>query len=258
MKKEKPGLSISIVTYNEEDNIERCLKSIADIAAEIIVVDANSTDRTINIARSYGAKVFIEDWKGFIVQKNSALSKCTKEWILCLDADEEVTKELKSSIRIAIKDNTRDGYFINRRTFYLGRLLKHTWQPEYILRLVRKQSNPRWGGYEPHASLHVIGSTDKMKGDLLHYSYNSIKDHIERLSKYAYLTARSYNEEGKSFHLYKLLFNPIFSFIKEFFFKKAFLDGLRGFFATALSAIYVFLKYSYLWEINREPEEEKK
>ena len=257
MKKEKPGLSISIVTYNEENNIERCLKSIGDIATEIIIVDSGSTDRTIDIAKSYGAKVFTEVWKGYIVQKNSALSKCAKEWILCLDADEEVTKELKTSIRIAVKEDTRDGYFINRRTFYSGRLLKHAWQPEYILRLVRKQSSPCWGGYEPHASLYVIGSTDKMKGDLVHYSYKNIKDHIEGLSKYAYLTARSYNEDGKSFHLYKLLFNPLFSFIKEFFLKLGLLDGLRGFFVAALSAVYVFLKYSFLWEINREEEKKK-
>jgi glycosyltransferase involved in cell wall biosynthesis len=257
MKKEKPGLSISIVTYNEENNIERCLKSIGDIATEIIIVDSGSTDRTIDIAKSYGAKVFTEVWKGYIVQKNSALSKCAKEWILCLDADEEVTKELKTSIRIAVKEDTRDGYFINRKSFYLGKLLIHTWQPDYILRLVKKHSNPCWGGYEPHAILHVIGSTDKLKGDLIHYSYTNIKEHIERLSKYAYLTAKSYKIDGKPFHLYKLIFNPLFSFIKEFILKMGFLDGIRGFLVAILSAIYVFLKYSYLWEINKNEKEQQ-
>jgi glycosyltransferase involved in cell wall biosynthesis len=257
MKKEKTYLSVAIISYNEENNIERCLKSIIDIASEIIVVDSGSNDKTTIIAKNYGANIFIECWKGYILQKNSALSKCTKDWILFLDADEEVTKELKSSIKGAIEEDFRDGYFINRKSFYLGKLLIHTWQPDYILRLVKKHSNPCWGGYEPHAILHVIGSTDKLKGDLIHYSYTNIKEHIERLSKYAYLTAKSYKIDGKPFHLYKLIFNPLFSFIKEFILKMGFLDGIRGFLVAILSAIYVFLKYSYLWEINKNEKEQQ-
>jgi glycosyltransferase involved in cell wall biosynthesis len=257
MKKENLSISIFIVAYNEEENLGRCLKSIADLASEIVIVDSGSSDRTLEIAESYGALVFTEDWKGFMRQKNYALSKCTKDWILALDADEEVTKELKASIKRAIKEDIKDGYLINRRTFYLGKLLKHSWQPDYILRLVKRQSSPCWEGYDPHPDLHVIGSIEKLKGDLIHYSYKSIRDHVERLSHYAYVAAQSYNARGTTFHIYNLIFNPLFAFIKKYIIKAGLLDGLRGLLVAALSSFYVFLKYSYLWEMSHEKEGEK-
>lgn len=257
MNEGKLSLSISIIVHNEEKNLERCLSSIADIASEIVIVDSGSNDRTLDIAERYSALVFIEDWQGFMKQKNYALSKCTKDWILALDADEEVTKELKASIKKAIKEDIKDGYLLNRRTFYLGTLLKYSWQPDYILRLVKRQSNPHWAGYDPHPKLHVIGSIDKLKGDLIHYSYKNIKDHVERLSHYAYISAQSYNERGTSFHIYNLIFNPLFAFIKKYIIKAGLLDGYRGFLVAILSAFYVFLKYSYLWEINHGKKGEK-
>jgi len=257
MKKENLSLSVSIITLNEENNIERCLKSISNIASEIVIVDSGSTDRTVEIAESFGVKVFVEKWQGYIIQKNIALKKCTKSWVLCLDADEEVSQELKTSIKEAIKKDNKDGYYINRRSFYLGKLLKYSWQPDNMLRLVRRQSNPCWGGYEPHDKLFVIGSTGVLKGDLIHYSYRNIDDHVKGLTKYAYLVAQSYDKMGKRSHLYNFIFNPFFAFFKKYIIRAGFLDGFRGFLIAILSFFYVFLKYSYLWEIVKDKEGRK-
>ena len=254
MKKEKLSLSVSIITHNEENNIERCLKSIINIASEIIIVDLGSTDRTLEIAESFGVKVFVEKWQGYIIQKNLALKKCTKSWILCLEAAEELSQELKTSIKKAIKEDNKDGYYINRRSFYLGKLLKFSWQPNYMLRLVRRQSNPCWGDYEPHEKLFVVGITGTLKGDLIHYSYKNIDDHIKGLTKYAYLIAQSYAERGKISHLYNFIINPSFAFFKMYIIRAGFLDGFRGFLVAILSSFCVFLKYSYLWEIIKDKE----
>jgi glycosyltransferase involved in cell wall biosynthesis len=251
MRDNKLSLSISIISFNEEENIGICLESIKDIATEIIVVDSGSTDKTIEIAKSYGASVFIEDWKGYVAQKNSALKKCTMDWILCLDCDEVLTGDLKKHTIGEIKKNIRDGYYINRRTYYLGKLLKFSWQPDYILRLVKRGSTPVWSGYEPHTYLTIMGSTSKIGGDLIHYSYKNVADHIKKLNNYSKDVARSYYKDGKSSKLYNLLFNPAFAFTKKYFLKLGFLDGIRGFFVAVFSAFYVFLKYCYLWELKK-------
>jgi glycosyltransferase involved in cell wall biosynthesis len=143
---DKLPLSVALITYNEEDIIGRTLESVRDIASEIVVVDSHSTDRTREIAESYGAKVFVEEWKGYGEQKNSAMRKCSQEWILFLDADEVLSEELKESIRKEIWNPKADGYMINRRTYYLGKPLRYTWQPEWRLRLVSVKAEPLWVG----------------------------------------------------------------------------------------------------------------
>jgi len=245
-------LSVAIVSFNEEENIGRTLKSIADFADEIIVVDSNSTDKTREIAISYGAKVFLEDWKGYVNQKNSALEKCKGDWILCLDCDEVVTEELKSEIIKAIDIPGIDGFFINRRVVYLNKELKHAWQPDLKLRLVRRMAFPRWTGYDPHDSLIINGKTGRLKGILLHYPYKNIDHHFMKLINYARISASSYREMNKKFKLYKLIFNPIFAFLKQYLLKRGFLDGFRGFIVAFSSFCYVFLKYLFLWEKERD------
>ena len=174
----KLPLSVAIITYNEEDIIGRTLDSVKDIASEIIVVDSHSTDRTREIAQSYGAKVYVEDWKGYASQMNSALEKCTQEWILFLDADEVVSEQLKESIKKELKNPKADGYLINRQTYYLGKFLKYAWQPEYRLRLVNRKANPKWVR-ETHGYLIVISDRiKKLEGNLYHYSYKSMYNHI--------------------------------------------------------------------------------
>ena len=253
MQKRLP-LSVSLISFNEEDNIARTLSSIKDIAAEIIIVDSHSTDETREIAKSYGARVFDEDWKGYIAQKNSAIEKCTEEWILSLDCDEVVSRELEESIIENIRNSEADGYFINRKTYYMGRFLKHAWQPDWKLRIVKRSANPKWNGYHLHEFLKISGSIKNLRGDLSHYSYKNLEDHFCRTVKYAKLSAKSYYEKGKKFKWYKSLLNPIIAFAKVFFIQRGFLDGYRGFIIAVSSLTYTFLKYVFLWEIERNNE----
>ncbi|MBW2635538.1 MAG: glycosyltransferase family 2 protein [Deltaproteobacteria bacterium] len=189
-------LSVSIISFNEAANIGRTLDSIKTIASEIIVVDSHSTDDTRKIALKYGANVYAEDWKGHIRQKNSALEKCTQPWILSLDSDEVVSEALCAAIVAAVRTPGRSGYRINRRTFYLGKLLRYAWQPDWKLRLVRKDADPLWAGYDPHDRLEMAGRSGRLKGDLIHYSYTDLRDHMQRLVTYAEITANSYHKNG--------------------------------------------------------------
>lgn len=246
----KLPLSVSIISFNEEENIERTLASIADIASEIIIVDSFSKDRTVEIAKNFGANVFLEEWKGHISQKNSALEKCTQKWILALDCDEVVTSKLKSSVVEAIQKDEKIGYYLNRKTYYLGKLLNCAWRPDWKLRLVRRDCNPRWEGLDPHDTLKASCPTTKLKGVLLHYSYKNLKHHFEKAIYYADLSAQTYQRLGRKFHLHNLLFNPVFSFVKLYFIDFGFLDGIRGLFAGVSAFVSTFLKYAFLWEME--------
>ncbi len=251
-KNQQLPLSVSIISFNEEENIAGTLNSIANIASEIIVVDSHSTDRTREIALSFGALVYEEDWKGHIEQKNSALKKCTQEWILSLDCDEVVTDELKHSIIDAISRTEADGYYMDRKTVYLGRLLKHAWQPDRKLRLVKQSSSPKWGGYNPHDVLRIIGTSKRLKGDLLHYSHKDVRDHFNRVVHYAHLVAESYRHNGRKFKLYNLFLNPVYAFVKEYVLKMGLRDGIRGLAVAVSVTFYTFLKYLFLWELELE------
>jgi glycosyltransferase involved in cell wall biosynthesis len=249
---EKLPLSVAIISFNEEENLARTLESVVGIASEIIIVDSHSTDKTVEIAESFGAKVFIEDWKGHVAQKNSALDKCVEPWVLSLDCDEVLTDELRQSVIDAVNTAKYDGYELNRRTFYCGKFLKYSWQPDMKLRLVKLALKPEWGGYDPHDSLKLQGKIGKLKGDLLHYSYKDILDHYQRLVKYSKTAAESYHKNGKKFRVHKMLLNPLASFLKKYVFRFGFMDGLHGLIVAVSSFIYVFLKYLFLWEIERD------
>jgi glycosyltransferase involved in cell wall biosynthesis len=247
----KLPLSVSIISFNEEQNIGNALASIHDIASEIIVVDSHSTDKTREIARSYGARVFEEDWKGFIAQKASALEKCQKEWVLSIDCDEVVSQELKESIVAAVTDPRAHGYYMNRKTSYLGKFLHHAWQPDWKLRLVNRSASPNWGGYNPHDVLSISGKTEKLDGSLFHYSYRDVRDHFEKVVEYSRVVAEAYSQRGRTFRLYNLILNPLAAFVREYILKKGFLDGVRGLAVAASVTFYTFVKYLYLWELQR-------
>jgi len=256
---ERLPLSVALISLNEEDNIGRTLESIRDIALEIVVVDSHSTDKTREIAHRYGAVVYEEDWKGHIDQKNSALEKCTQEYILSLDCDEVVSDDLKQSIINAVQNQQADGFYVNRKTYYVGSFLEHTWQPEWRLRLIRKSSHPKWGGYDPHDSLFIDGKAKKLTGgDLYHYSYKDVEDHYNRALTYSKLVSQAYRTMGKRFRTYNLIFNPCIAFIKTYFLKLGFLDGIRGLSVSVSEAFSTFLKYLYLWEIKRTEDPAKK
>lgn len=247
------GLSIAIISKNEEKNIGRTLESIDGIADEIILIDSFSTDKTLEIAQQYNCKIFQEEWKGFAKQKNSALEKCTQDWILSIDCDEVITPELRQSILKIIQDLSSDisGYYINWRNVYLGKIMKHTWQPNFKLRLVKKSSNPHWEGEEIHEVLHIDGKTKKIHGELLHYSYSDLKTHFKKINDYASISAHKYDRLNHKFHFANLVINPIFAFIKNYFFKLGFLDGVRGLIAAYGEFCGTFYKYAYLYEIKK-------
>ena len=247
----KLPLSVAIIANNEEDRIVTTLSSLKDIAGEIIVIDSHSSDNTVSIAKEFGAKVFVEDWKGFAGQKNSLTQKCSQDWILYLDADEAITKDLAQEISNVIHENIADGFFINRKTHYLGKLLKHAWQPNYRLRLVKKSAKPHWVGEIVHEELKIEGKTLNLVHHLEHYSYRDIDDHFKRTIKYAKLSAKSYYLKGKKPSVFKLLVNPVFSFTKLYLIKLGFLDGIAGLVAGVSAFIYTFLKYAFLYEFYK-------
>ncbi|UCG78075.1 MAG: glycosyltransferase family 2 protein [Nitrospirota bacterium] len=250
----KLPISVAIISFNEEENIGRTLDSVVDIASEIIVVDSGSSDRTRELAEGYGATVYEEDWKGHILQKNSALEKCGQEWILSLDCDEVLSDELRRSIVKAVADPLAEGYVLNRKTVYLGKVLEHAWQPDHKLRLVKRTSAPRWGGYDPHDVLSITGRTLLLEGDLFHYSYKDVRDHFNRVVHYSKLVAESYRKDERKFRLYNLLINPAYAFVKEYIIKMGIRDGIRGLAVAVSVATYTFLKYYYLWELEQEKE----
>lgn len=247
---EKADLSLAIITFNEEENIGRTLESICQIAKEIIIVDSFSSDKTVKIARTYNAKVFLEKWKGHIEQKNSALEKCNAKWVLSLDADEVLSDELKKNILKAIKEENSDGFFLNRKTHYLGKLMNFAWQPDKKLRLVKRSCNPNWQGLNPHDYLTIQGKTASLKGDLTHYSYKDLRHHLQKTIDYAKISAKVYFENNKKASLIKLTLNPLFAFFKIYFIQLGVLDGFRGLLAAFSSMLGTFLKYSFLWELE--------
>lgn len=248
----KLPLSVALIAFNEEQNIGRTLESIADLATEIIVVDTGSTDATREIATKYGANVFLEEWKNHIFQKNSALKKCTQKWTLSLDCDEVASPELRESIINAINEPTAIGYFLNRRTHYLGRLLKRAWLPDWKLRLVQMDKQPVWQGLNPHDELVISGSTKRLKGDLIHYSYKNISHHFEKTLYYARLSAQTYHERGRKFSFINLFLNPLIAFFKLYIYNRGFVDGFPGLLAGFSTFFYTFMKYAFLWELSKK------
>ena len=247
-------LSVAIIAFNEAHIIGRTLDAVREIASEIVVVDSHSTDETREIARRLGARVFEEDWKGHIAQKNSALEKCTQPWILALDADEIVSPGLRAAIAAAVRRPAADGYLVNRRTVYLGRPLRHMWQPDWKLRLVHRDANPVWGGYDPHDSLRIGGRTARLRGGFLeHHSYRDLDDHFRRLVAYARIAARSYHEQGRRAGAGTILFSPVAGVLKSYVLRGGFLDGMPGLIAAASKYAYVLFKYCFLWELEHRP-----
>ncbi len=243
-------LSVAIITFNEEVNIARTLAAVAGFAAEIVVVDSGSQDRTPLIAAEFGARVVHNEWPGHIAQKNRALAECRQEWILSLDADEVVSPELADEIRETLRRGDAAAYRINRRTHYLGRFLRYSWQPDRKLRLVRRAARPEWGGYNPHDVLRVEGEVKDLRAELYHYSYRDIEDHLLRTVRYARISARSYHRMGRRFSFLQLCLKPPLAFIKKLVLKGGWRDGFRGWIVAFSALLSVGMKYVFLWEIE--------
>jgi glycosyltransferase involved in cell wall biosynthesis len=256
------NLSVVIITFNEEANMGRTLASIeplvADGKGEIIVVDSGSTDRTVEIAKSFGAKVFVEDWKGYAAQKNSAIDKATGDWILSLDADEEVSDGLRKEIEEICSGpaedgfGSEDGYWIKRQNQFLGRRLRHGgFWPDLKLRMFRRGMG-RVENRTVHETFQITGRLGKLYYPLIHHSYPTLSDYIEHMNRYSSLGAEMVAAKGRvRFSLVNIVLRPLFTFLYNYFFRLGFLDGREGLLLHLYHAVYVSWKYAKAWELSR-------
>jgi len=252
-------LSVLIITHNEEANLARTLESVkplvADSKGEIIVVDSGSTDRTVEIAKSFGAKVFVEEWKGYAAQKNSAIDKATNNWVLSLDADEEVSSRLAEDITALLKTSSKpSGFFIPRRNMFLGRWIRHGgFWPDPKLRLFDKSSG-RFEDRAVHETVKFRALTGEMVSPLIHHSYPTLTDYITHMNRYSSLGAEMVvaKANGKvRFSAINIVLRPLATFTYNYFFRLGFLDGREGLLLHLYHAVYVSWKYAKAWELSR-------
>jgi glycosyltransferase involved in cell wall biosynthesis len=245
-------LAVCVVTLDEEDRIGDCLASVA-WADELLVVDSGSADGTVSIARGRGARVIVRDWPGYAAQKNYAQDQVASDWVLSIDADERVTPELAEQIRglLAAAPAGLAGASVPRRTWYLGRWIRHGgWYPDRKVRLVRR-GRGRWEGGPVHERLVADGAVRELDGDLLHYTYRGIADHLRTIDRFTTEAARGMAARGRRGAAIGMLVNPPLKFLKMYVLAAGFLDGLPGFVVAVLGSYYVFLKYAKLWELTR-------
>ncbi len=248
----KNRISITIITKNEVDNIERCLQSVM-WADEIIVVDSGSTDGTTDICEKYHCRVFKTEWLGFGTTKKLAVERASHEWILSIDADEVVTPELKTSILALLRGNPEcKGYRIRRRSFYLGKMIRFSgWRRDHPVRLFDR----RFGALNDrmlHESVVVHGPVGDIHDPLMHYSYPTVSSHITKMIPYSGLGAEILHEQGRSATIPSAVARGILRFIRMFILQMGFLDGRIGFILAYNSAYGVYLKYLRLWELSRQ------
>jgi glycosyltransferase involved in cell wall biosynthesis len=254
-------LSICIITFNEEENLPRCLASIAGLARQVVVVDSGSEDRTVEIARGSGAEVIRHPFAGHVRQKQLALEQAREEWVLSLDADEWLEDRLREAIRAVLAgrpDPAVAGYELSRRNQYLGGWIDHCgWSPEWRLRLVRR-TLAQWTGSDPHDRLAVDGRVERLRGRLCHRPYRNLAEHVGKINRYTDTMAARSRAEGVRPSLLALAFRPPARFLRMFVFRAGFLDGWRGLLVSALGAWYVFLKQAKLWESEHTAESNPK
>jgi glycosyltransferase involved in cell wall biosynthesis len=247
-----PKLSAAIITFNEEKNICRCLESVRWMD-ELCVVDSFSTDRTVELARRYCDKVVQRKWPGHVQQKQFALEQAAGDWILSLDADEELSPEAAAEIKsvLAAAPADANGYSFPRQSFYLGRWIKHGgWYPDRKVRLVRR-GHARWGGEDPHDKLAADGQTRDLNGKINHYVYADISQQLRTVDSFSRITAQQWHEQGRRAGAGAMIFKTLGKFFETYVWKLGMLDGMPGFIISAISSYYVFLKYAKLWELQK-------
>jgi glycosyltransferase involved in cell wall biosynthesis len=276
-------LSVVIITHNEEANIACTLQSVKSLVAEgkgeVIVVDSGSTDRTVEIARSFGAKVFVEEWKGYAAQKNSAIDKATGEYIFSLDADEEVSPELAEEINRTVHQRPAmhkivrrtpdghlapiyiNGFWIPRQNHFLGRWIRHGgFWPDGKLRLFRREAG-RFRQTPVHETIDVqeyrkggiTVASRRLHGALIHHSYPTLSDYIDHMNRYSSLGAEMVVAKGKvRFSAINIVLRPLTTFMYNYFFRLGFLDGREGLLLHLYHAVYVSWKYAKAWELSRK------
>ncbi len=248
-------LSVVIITFNEERNIGRCLASVREIADDIVVLDSFSTDGTEAIVRAAGARFFQHSFDGHIEQKNRAITHALHPFILSLDADEALDERLIRSVKAA-KEGTAEGYTMNRLTNYCGTWIKHGgWYPDRKLRLWDSRKGA-WGGNNPHDRyiLQEGNFTEHLEGDILHYGFNTISEHIRQVDYFTDIAAKAKHAKGQRGSMLKVLFAPVVKFLWDYFLRFGFLDGYHGFVIARISAHAKFLRYAKLRALSKRSE----
>lgn len=244
-------ISAIIITKNEESNIKRCLDTIKWVD-EVIVVDSGSTDDTVEIARKLGAKVFGNQWQGYGAQKNFAIDKTTNDWILSIDADEEVSPELQKEIKKVIQNpGNYEAFKMPRKLIFQGKFLR--WggcYPNYQIRLFQK-GKAKFNLDFVHEKLVVDGKIGLLKGSLLHYSYKDLSDYFDRFNRYTTLDAQKRFSKGKKFYFWYYI-QPLLRFFNMYFLRLGFLDGIKGLTWALLSSFYTYVKFQKLKELQNE------
>ena len=242
-------VTATVITFNEAANIEAALASLS-WADEIIVVDSQSTDRTIEIARKFTDNVIVRPWPGYIAQKNFAAEQASHDWIFSLDADERVTPELAAEIKKLVGDGPRAaGYRVPRVTFHLGRWMRSTdWYPDYQLRLYDRR-RARWSGKYVHESVKADGPVEDLRSELQHFAYRDLTHHFQTMDRYTTLAARQMFEEGRRAGFFDLMIHPPAAFFRNYVLRGGFRDGVPGLIVSAMNARYVGLKFAKLWEL---------
>ncbi|MFK7807806.1 MAG: glycosyltransferase family 2 protein [Saprospiraceae bacterium] len=247
-------LSALIITYNEERHIARCIDSLLPVADEIIVVDSYSTDRTKEICKSKNVLFIEHTFKGHIEQKNFAVSQSSNDYVLSLDADEALSPDLQQNILEEKNNFQQDAYVFNRLNNYCGQWIKYCgWYPDAKLRLWNKNKG-KWAGENPHDKVVLTSGAPakKLKGDLLHYSFSSVEEHLQQIQLFTNISSEAAYKNGRRSNLLKIIFKPIFKFLRDYIFKLGFLDGYYGFVICVNSAFAKYLKFLKLYEIQRK------
>jgi len=243
-----PPISATVITYNEARNMARALRSLA-CADEVVVVDSGSTDATREIAVGLGARVVIHSWEGFAAQKNFAARQARHDWILSLDADEELDAEAQAAVlRWKTSEPAVAGYGFARRARYLGRWILHSgWYPDYKLRLFDRRRG-KWQGDYVHESVAIDGPVETLSGEILHYTCDSLGEHRERVEFYTGLAAREMFDRGERVNFLWRALAPPWVFLHSYVFRLGVLDGIPGFWIAWMAARYVRRKYAKLAE----------
>ncbi len=249
-----PTLSVILITRNEEVNLDDCLASLEGIAQQIVIVDTNSSDRTLEIAKNHGATISQpSDWPGFGPQKNRALDLATCDWVLSLDADERLTPALKSEILTAIHHSAHvDCFAIPRLSWYCGRFIRHSgWSPDYVDRLF-KRGTARFSDDLVHERLVPNGQVAKLENPMLHYSFMSYSQVLQKLDRYSTASAEQAFAKGKSSSLLKAVLHGAWAFFRTYVLRAGFLDGPQGFALAVSNGQGTYYRYIKLWHLHQE------
>lgn len=247
----RPRLTVTVVTLNEAERLRACLESVA-WADEIVVVDAESHDKTVAVAREFTDRVWVRPWPGFAAQKNFALEQVRGDWILSLDADETVSPELRAEIESTLAGGAaHDGYAVPRRNLFLGQWVRHGGlYPDWQLRLFRR-GRGRFRDRAVHEAVQVEGRVGRLRGHLVHRSYESLDDFFERAHRYSTLAAADLVRAGARVRARELVLRPLGRFLGTYVLRGGFLDGRKGLLLAALYAYYVFMRTAKVWEATR-------